>query len=318
MSTLIYIIALHTQGKILPETYEAVSFAQDLGESQKTIIVLGAEPKIHDLADELAGRSGLDVLGVSAGYLENYCAETYKTAIQELIGSSAPFTLCIPHTAMGYDFAPGLAAALDASCITAIEGIHEGSFIRSMFSGKMRAHTRPNTASSVLTVLPGAWETCPGDSSTKGVVNIVPEDNPPVFTKPLGLKAGRPKGVSFADADVIVSAGRGIGTPQNLTLIKKLAGLFPKSAIGSTRAVCDLGWLGYTHQVGSTGNTVSPKVYIACGISGAIQHISGMKNSGIIIAINTDPYAAIFRYASYCIVEDIATFIPLLIEESRR
>ena len=318
MNTPIYILALHARGKILPETYETVSFAQELGGSPITILVLGAEPSIHTLADELARRTGNDVLGVAAGYLENYCAQAYKTTIEDLLAGTERFTLCIPHTAMGYDVAPGMAASLNASCITAIEGMHDGSFIKSMFSGKILAHTRPSTPSSVLTVLPGAWETFTGDSSSKPVVRIVSADKPPVSTKTHGLKESARGDIGFADADVIVSAGRGIGKPENIEVIKNLAGLFPKSAIGSTRAVCDLGWLGYTHQIGSTGTTVSPRVYIACGISGAIQHISGIKNSGMIIAINTDPYAAIFRYASYCIVEDIATFIPLLIEESRR
>ena len=318
MNNRVYIIALHAGGEILPETYETVSFALGLPASEKTIIVLSNKPGIHAMADELAARTGIDVLGVAASYLENYCAEAYKTALKELLGALDPLTICIPHVAIGYDFAPGLATTLKASCITAIEGMHEGSFTRSMFSGKIRAHTRPNTPSAVLTVLPGAWEATVPDSSSRGAVNIITAESPPVFTKSHGLKESVRADIGFADADVIVSAGRGVGRPENLALIKELAALFPKAAIGSTRAVCDLGWLGYTHQIGSTGNTVSPRVYIACGISGAVQHISGMKNSGMIIAINTDPLAAIFRHASYCIVEDLSTFIPLIIEESRR
>ena len=318
MNTPIYIMALHAQGKIFPETYEVVSFAQALDASQKTIVVLGTEQVLPALAQELAEHTGIDVLGVAAGYLEHYCAEAYKTILQELLGSTGPITLCIPHIAMGYDFAPGLAAAMHASCITAIEDMHEGSFIRAMFSGKIRAHIRPNTPSAVLTVLPGAWKPYTMDSSSKGRVTIVYADKPPVSTRTQGLKASSPVDISFSDADVIVSAGRGIGRPQNLLLIKDLAALFPKSAIGATRAICDLGWMSYRHQIGSTGTSVSPKVYIACGISGAIQHISGMRDSGMIIAINTDPYAAIFRYATYCIVEDVNTFIPVLIDEYRK
>lgn len=313
-----YVIALHVQGKILPETYEAVSFAYDLGGSHKTIVVLGCEPTIHTLADELAARTGIDVLGITAPYLENYCAETYKLTIQAVVPSSDPFTLCIPHTAMGYDFAPALAAAFNAPCITAVEGMHEGSFTRSMFSGKIRAHTRVNTPSAVLTVLPGSWEPYNAASSSRGKVTIIPAESPPVFTRTHGMKEPARADISFADAEVIVSAGRGIGKPQNLALIKDLAGLFRKSAIGSTRAVCDLGWLGYTRQIGSTGNTVSPRVYIACGISGAVQHISGIKNTHVIIAINIDRYAPIFRHASYCIVEDVSIFIPVVIEEYRK
>jgi electron transfer flavoprotein alpha subunit len=120
---------------------------------------------------------------------------------------------------------------------------------------------------------------------------------------------------TLKDAEVIVSAGRGVGKKENIALIKELAALFPRSAVGASRQACDLGWLEYKHQVGTTGQTVAPKLYIACGISGAIQHVSGMKKAQNIIAINNDPHAAIFHVAHICIVEDLVSFIPLLIEE---
>jgi electron transfer flavoprotein alpha subunit len=120
----------------------------------------------------------------------------------------------------------------------------------------------------------------------------------------------------ITEAEVIVSAGRGIRKKENLELIERLAGLFSRSAVGGSRSVCDLGWLEYSRQVGITGKTVAPKLYIACGISGASQHIAGMKDSQLIIAINSDPGAAIFSIADYGIVEDLTTFIPLVIEES--
>jgi electron transfer flavoprotein alpha subunit len=118
-------------------------------------------------------------------------------------------------------------------------------------------------------------------------------------------------------ADVIVSAGRGIGNEENLALIRQLAGLFSKSAIGCSRTVCDRGWLGYQHQIGLTGKTVSPKLYIACGISGAIQHVTGMSGSKYVVAVNKDPGAAIFQVADVGIVEDLTIFIPLVIDLSQ-
>jgi electron transfer flavoprotein alpha subunit len=114
---------------------------------------------------------------------------------------------------------------------------------------------------------------------------------------------------------VIVSAGRGIGRKENISLIERIAAAFPESAIGASRSACDLGWLEHQHQIGTTGQTVSPKLYIACGISGAFQHVSGMRGARTIVAINTDRHAAIFRVAHYCIVEDLTTFIPILLEE---
>jgi len=118
----------------------------------------------------------------------------------------------------------------------------------------------------------------------------------------------------ITEAGVIVSAGQGLGDKKNLDLIYQLAALFAKSAVAGSRIVCDLGWLEYRCQVGVTGATVSPQLYIACGISGAVQHVMGMRNSEYIVAINKDPAAAIFQVADICIVEDLTTFIPALIE----
>jgi electron transfer flavoprotein alpha subunit len=113
---------------------------------------------------------------------------------------------------------------------------------------------------------------------------------------------------------VVVAAGKGIGREENLALIRRLAAIFPKGAVGASRLVCDAGWLPYPHQVGVTGKTVAPKLYLACGISGTIQHVTGMRGSRCIVAINTDPRAAIFQVAHYGIVEDLTTFIPLLLD----
>jgi electron transfer flavoprotein alpha subunit len=123
---------------------------------------------------------------------------------------------------------------------------------------------------------------------------------------------------ALKDAEVIVSGGRGIRKRENVLLIKRLAALFPRSAIGASRSACDLGWFERKHQIGTTGQTVSPKLYIACGISGAFQHVSGMRGAQTIVAINTDRHAPIFQVAHYSIVEDLETFIPLLIEATNR
>lgn len=311
-----YIIAMHIQGKILPETYEAVSFAQDLGSGQKTIIVLGSGSQLSSMANELSENTGIDVVAIKAQYLNLYNAESYKKIIKGIIGHGRSACICMPHVSMGYDLAPGLAVDLDAACITGIEAISpDASFTRSMFGGKIRVQTRPLDGPVVLTVLPGAWKGFDNAPLASGSVDILSVDEPPLTTRTLEIKASTPKDMGFSDAEVIVSAGRGIGSAENLLHIEDLAALFPRSAVGATRGVCDLGWLGYKHQIGVTGNTVAPGVYIACGISGAVQHLSGMRHSGLIIAINTDAHASIFRIATYCIVEDVNTFIPILLEE---
>ncbi|MBW2616973.1 MAG: electron transfer flavoprotein subunit alpha/FixB family protein, partial [Deltaproteobacteria bacterium] len=123
---------------------------------------------------------------------------------------------------------------------------------------------------------------------------------------------------ALTEADVIVSAGKGIGRKENLEIIERLAALFPKSAVAGSRSVCDSKWLDRNRQVGYTGATVSPKLYIAAGISGATQHIAGMRSSGFIVAINSDPNAAIFNVSDVCVVEDLTTFVPVFIDSHEK
>jgi electron transfer flavoprotein alpha subunit len=135
-----------------------------------------------------------------------------------------------------------------------------------------------------------------------------------VKTRSTGIKQAEADMTGITEADVIVSVGQGLGDKENLDLIYQLAALFPKSAVAGSRIVCDLGWLEYSCQVGVTGATVAPQLYIACGISGAVQHVMGMRSSGYVVAINKDPAAAIFQVADICVIEDLATFIPTFIE----
>jgi electron transfer flavoprotein alpha subunit len=149
-------------------------------------------------------------------------------------------------------------------------------------------------------------------------VRIIKSDVFPTASQTLEVREASNEPLNFDDADVIVAAGRGIRNAKNLKLLENLAAIFPKAGLGASRAVCDLGWLGYRHQIGITGQTVSPRLYIACGISGAMQHLAGMKESRIIVAINNDPHAAIFQVADLGIVENLETFIPILLAEFKR
>jgi electron transfer flavoprotein alpha subunit len=134
-------------------------------------------------------------------------------------------------------------------------------------------------------------------------------------SKTLGIEESIHRDSALKDAEVIVAAGRGVGKKENISLIERLAAVFPGSAVGASRSACDLGWLEHKHQIGTTGQTVSPKLYIACGVSGAFQHVSGMRGAQTVVAINTDIHASIFQVAHYGIVEDLTTFIPILLEE---
>ncbi|HQG30956.1 MAG TPA: electron transfer flavoprotein subunit alpha/FixB family protein [Deltaproteobacteria bacterium] len=308
------VIALHEKGRVAKETYEAVDFARELSKDRPGIVVLSGEEEAERVSRELAEKTGLDVVCLSGSMLGEYSAEAYRKTLLSFFRNKGDVCICIPHTSEGSDFAPQLSVGLKACCITSVEGIGEGVFFRSMFGGKFRAEIRPERNSLVLTVIPGASRQQVGVPDLPGAVKVIPLADMAVSTRTQGFREAEHADMALAKAEVIVSAGRGIGRPENLSLIEKLSSLFPKSAIGATRGVCDLGWLGYTHQIGSTGNTVAPKLYLACGISGAIQHVAGMKDSQLIVAINTDVHAAIFRTAHYCIVEDLSTFIPLLID----
>lgn len=310
-----YIIAEGGKGSIPAETLELVTFAGELSPGKRpTIVLLGRD--IAGPARDLAARTGCDIIAVMGENLELYNADTYRQALLDLLLPLAPAWVCLPHTAMGYDLAPGLSVGLKAACITGVEAVHDRTFTRSAYGGKFLVDITPARTSAVLTVLPGSFSPCRDFCGPAGRVTSVECSGSSPRSLTLGIKESTHRDSALKDAEVIVSAGRGIGKREQVALLKRLASLFPRSAVGASRSVCDLGWLDYRHQIGTTGQTVSPKLYIACGISGAIQHVSGMKGSQTIVAINTDPSASIFRIAHYCVVEDLAAFIPLLIEES--
>ena len=186
------------------------------------------------------------------------------------------------------------------------------AFNRSIMGGKLQASVQPTTDVTVATVQPGMFSRAQ-EGSSHGKVEIKTLE---LFTdrvRPLGIKAGPGGASNLPEAKVIIAAGRGVPQKENLDLIFDLARHLPHSAVGSSRPLCDAGWLEYSHQVGLTGTTVSPELYLAIGISGAQQHIVGMHGAGFVVAINTDPYAAIFNHADVCIVEDLEQFLPELI-----
>jgi len=315
MNRNIIIIGEHHEGTISPGTLELLDFSRALGSPFPEIILLGSD--IFSLAENLAERTGCAVTLINGEHLNLYSAELYQKALLEVLRPRDERTLCIAfsHTSLGFDLAPALAHALQAPCISSVEDIEESSFVRSIFGGKLQSVVTPQNGPVVLTVLPGAFSPDRTPPEKSGHMRIVDVSVAPVSMIPQGERASEYRDSGLHDADVIVSAGRGIGKKENLSLISALASLFPRSALGASRAVCDLGWMEYRHQIGTTGQTVSPKLYIACGISGAIQHTSGMKNAQTIIAINSDPNAAIFSVSHYAIVEDLLSFIPVLMEE---
>ncbi|MBA4397820.1 MAG: hypothetical protein C0394_10645 [Syntrophus sp. (in: bacteria)] len=341
MNDEILVIAEMSEGRVLPVTYELIAFARALaGEESAAVRIMAPGRNVEAVARDLAQETSMDVVALEGDALEPYNAEAWMAALAPRIAARKPLYICIPHTSRGCDFAPGLSVRLGAACITAVEDFRRQdglmSFSRSICNGKIRMHVAPQTDMTVLCVLPGVFKAATEyqgkpdhsplpamkqeghfqDSGAGVHVEVLKSHDRPQKTRALGMIPAAAQDLDLALADVIVSAGRGIGAEENLEWIRRLAGLFSKSAVGCSRAVCDLGWLDHKHQVGLTGRSVAPKLYIACGVSGAVQHIAGMRGSRLVIAINTDPRAAIFQVADAGIVEDLNIFIPLLIEKA--
>ena len=288
---------------------------EDLCRGRLSIIIL-LDSNSEARATEIAEKTGCDTIAVIGNQLNTYNNQSYCKAIMEILPENVPFYVCLAHTSMGYDLAPQLAIKLNAACITSVEKVHEGIFSCSAYSGRFMVDIVPQTPSALsLPYFPVYSRLLLHKAHSPGSVKKIEVITPPSRSKTIGYKESIHRDSRLNDADAIISAGRGVGKKDNISLLKDLAAVIPRSALGASRAVCDLGWLEYSHQIGTTGQTVSPKLYIACGISGAVQHVSGMKGSQNIVAINTDPNAAIFHVAHYCITEDLTTFIPILLDE---
>jgi len=319
MKQTIVVIVEHFSGQIKPVTHELVSCAKRLQQNKASVIkavILDAHPAA--LAREMADTWGLEVIAVRIPGLTSYNGEIYKSVLADLLREFEAAYVCTAHSSQGMDFVPALSVELNAACITGVEDILEVEnrtcFARSIFGAKAVAHIRPENDLSILTIQPGMFRPQKPDKPVSGSVAHRSFNCESLKTLSMGIKEAEADMTGITEAGVIVSAGQGLGGKDNLDLIYQLAALFTKSAVAGSRIVCDLGWLEYRCQVGVTGATVSPQLYIACGISGAVQHVMGMRNSEYIVAINKDPAAAIFQVADICIVEDLTTFVPVFIE----
>jgi electron transfer flavoprotein alpha subunit len=316
----IVVIGEHFQGELKRVTYDVAACARELEglcQAKARAVLLGDD--VAGPAYELVRSTGLDVIAVHVPGLFSYNREAYASVLEDLLHEMKPSYVCAAASTEGLDLAPALAIRLGASCLTGVERVFELDgeicFARGMCGGKIVAHVRARTEAAVVTVQPGCFRMDVSEDTAPGAVDIRRVRFEPRKSRSLGVRIGQVEDSGLREADIIVSAGRGIGKKENLDLIYRLAALFPKSAVGGTRPVCDLGWLEYKNQVGLTGATVTPELYVACGISGAQQHLSGMRGSQFIVAVNTDPHAAIFNVADVCVVEDLNAFIPALIQE---
>jgi len=320
MGTRILVWAEHESGAIRETTYELLGLAHRLAgeagwsaaEIKAVLVGLGPGPQ----ADGLAARGAAEVICVTADAVRDYTSDGFAQALEAAIAGEKPEIVLAGHTPNGWDTAPVVAAGLGVPIATECSQIaFEGGrplFTRKAFNGKfIQVIDLGDARPKIATVQKGA--AAPYAGATKGTVRALPAAIPPgrVRARFVEIRKGEGGAVDLTQAPVIVSGGRGVGAPEKFSVIRDLAEALG-GQVGASRPVTDMGWLPHEHQVGSSGVTVSPKLYVACGISGAIQHIVGMKGSGYIVAINKDADAPIFGVADVGVVGDLFEVVPAL------
>jgi len=318
---MILVIGEQRGGKLNRATWEAIAAAQQLSaaENNEPLTILIAGANLDPLGDELAAAAVQEVVTLAAAALEPYTPDGFTAALQAAITELGPSTVVLPHTYQTRDFAPKLAARLDRAIITDVTAVkrvgNDAAFVRPMFQGKLTADVVPEgPAPHFITIQIGAYR---ADQAARGASPApVRRMAAAVQASAIRQKPEAPfqearQAVDLSQAERIVSVGRGIKEQSNIPLAQGLAEALG-AELAASRPICDAGWLPMERQVGSSGQTVAPKLYLALGISGAIQHLVGMKGSNTIVAINKDPDAPIFEVADFGIVGDLFEIVPAL------
>jgi len=319
----IMVIAEQRQGKWNNTSFETLAAAQQIAkDTSSTISALVIGKGVAGLAGELAAKNVAEVVLLEHDLLEAYTPDGYCVALSQVIAAAKPDLVLFPHTYQVRDFAPKLAAMLGKGMIGDCIGYrNEGGklvFVRQMFQGKTAADvTFQGGAPWFASFQAGAFraDLVAAHPSGNAPVNAVNVDVKPeqIRTKPLDLFKEAKSAVDLTQAPLIVAIGRGIKAPENIPQAEALAKALG-GEIAASRPICDEGWLPMERQIGSSGQTVAPKLYLALGISGAIQHVVGMKGARTIVAINKDQNAPIFEIADYGVVGDIFEVMPALTE----
>ena len=292
-------------------TLELVTLARGLG-GELISLVIGSG--VSALGEELAKKGGGKVLVADDPALENYTIDAYTAAVRKAIEAESPDLILLSNTPRGWDLAPKLAAALDCGIATDVIRIEEDGgdlvFIRRVFNAKFDARLRIAGTPRIATVQPGAAEAYTGSEAGKTeTLDVSGLESRTKFVETRTAPAG---GHDLTKAEIIVSGGRGLQKPENFEEVLKPFVEALGAQMGASRPVVDAGWLPHEYQVGSSGQVVAPKLYVAVGISGAIQHLVGMKSSNFIVAINKDPDAPIFEVADIGVVGDLFEIVPAL------
>lgn len=315
----ILVLAEHRNNKLRKAAREVVSegraLADELGEVLFAVLI---GHKISALADEVNKYGPEEIYLADDPGLGVYNTETYAQVLEHLVEQLKPRLVLMAHSAMAKDLAPRVAqrvgAGLLTDCVDILRDDEDLSFVRPIYAGKCLVRMKIRTPSQFVTLRPNSFSAVerPGSAEIKAFEISLEMPR----AKSMGVEMLEGEGPDLTEADIVVSGGRGLGDGDGFVLVKELAKMLG-AAVGASRSAVDAGWASHQMQVGQTGKVVSPKLYIALGISGAIQHIAGMGTSKCIVAVNKDREANIFRLADYGIVEDLYKVIPVMIDQLR-
>ena len=319
---MILVVAEQKDGKLNRASWEAIAAAQQLSGGAMPVKVAVAGQGVSAAANELATAAVAEVIAIDHAALAHYTPDAFVQALQQVITQASPALVFLPHTYQTRDFSPTLATRIDRALITDVIAVKNAggsaTFSRPMFQGKLTADVVPEgPAPHLITIQIGAFR---ADAAQKGSsAATVTTASVNIDESKLRQKAEPPfqeakQAVDLSQAERIESVGRGIKSQENIAVAEQLAKAFG-AELAASRPICDNGWLPMERQIGSSGQTVAPKLYLALGISGAIQHLVGMKGARTIVAINKDADAPIFEVADYGIVGDLFEVVPAIIAE---
>jgi len=322
---MILVIAEQKDGKLNRASWETIAAAQQLSGGAMPIKVAIVGPGAAGVAGELAQAAVAGVITVDHAALSQYMPDAFVQALQQVIAQASPALVFLPHTYQTRDFSPVLATRMDRALVTDVIAVKQSggaaTFSRPMFQGKLTADVVPQgPAPHFVTIQIGAFR---ADAASRGsspapvVTASVNIDEAALRQKPEAPFQEAKQAVDLSQAERIVAVGRGIKSQENIAVAEQLAKAFG-AELAASRPICDNGWLPMERQIGSSGQTVAPKLYVALGISGAIQHLVGMKGSRTIVAINKDADAPIFEVADYGIQGDLFELAPAIIAELQK
>ena len=317
MSKKVLVLGETREGSLRNVSFEAIAAAKQISAGGEVVAVLLGD-SVQSLGEEMIQYGADRVVTVEHENLKQYTSDGYSQAFMAVHEQEQPEVIVFGHTALGKDLSPKIASKLSSgliSDVTEIEGEDDNvAFIRPIYSGKAFEKVKSKEENIFITIRPNNIASLVKDESRTGEVTSVTVDVKDLRTVIAEVIRKATEGVDMSEAKVVVAGGRGVRSAEGFEPLQELANLLG-GAIGASRGACDADYCDYSLQIGQTGKVITPDLYIGVGISGAIQHMAGMSNSKIIVAINKDPEAEIFKVADYGIVGDLFEVIPLMIEE---